>query len=159
MKSSFFSIALIVVFIGVSIQFPINSGRYNDYKNHTCLRDCSDRRSPMICEYDFVLETYVTMSKACYGCPVNGTDCSREHCLTADGFKKAIQVVNRLLPGPSIQVCKGDTIVVNVENRLESDEGASIHWHGMRMRNKNYMDGSPMITQCPIMRNNKMKYE
>lgn len=29
-------------------------------------------------------------------------------------------------------------------------EVTSIHWHGMYMRNNNFMDGVPYVTQCPI---------
>ena len=145
--------------VSLSLQFPLNSGRFNDYKNHTCKRDCSESGMPMVCEYDFVFESYVAMSRACFACPLKSSDCLREHCISADGFKRTIQVANRLMPGPSIEVCKGDTIVVNVENRLDNDETTSIHWHGMRQKNTNFMDGTPMITQCPIFKNNRMKYE
>ena len=112
----------------------------------------------MICEYNFILETYLTLSRACYNCPNNKTDCLREQCIPANGIRKTIQVVNRLLPGPSIQVCQGDKIIVNVENHLKSGEVTSIHWHGQRQMNNNAMDGPSMITQCPIPEMNSMKY-
>ena len=159
MNRNLIIVVIFINFIIIITPMSLPTGRYHDYKNHTCIRDCSKSTQPMICEYDFILETYTSMSRACYLCPLNGTDCLREHCVPVDGYKRTIQVANRLLPGPSIQVCKGDTIVVNVENRLEADEGTSIHWHGMRQKNTNFMDGPAMITQCPIMRNNKMRYE
>lgn len=52
----------------------------------------------------FVVETYTTMSKACYDCPSNVTDCYRPHCIPADGYQKTIYVANRQLPGPTIEV-------------------------------------------------------
>lgn len=50
----------------------------------------------------------------------------------------------------SFQVCEGDTINVTVTNRLENGEGTSIHWHGIHQRNSPYMDGTGLVTQCPI---------
>lgn len=52
-------------------------------------------------------------------------------------------------PGPTIEARSGDRIVVNVFNGLES-EGVSLHWHGLRMRGHNNMDGAIGFTQCPI---------
>ena len=46
------------------------------------------------------------MSKACYNCPINYTDCFRPHCVPADGRQKTIFTVNRQIPGPLIQVRK-----------------------------------------------------
>ena len=112
----------------------------------------------MVCEYDFTIETYSSMGRACFHCPLNVSDCFREQCISTDGFKRAVQVVNRLFPGPSIQVCKGDTVVVNVENDMRSGEVTSIHWHGIRQKNLNFMDGPSMITQCPIVPRNSFQY-
>lgn len=41
---------------------------------------------------------------ACRNCLNNQADCWRRHCVTADGFEKAILTINRRLPAPSIQV-------------------------------------------------------
>lgn len=46
------------------------------------------------------------MSKACYNCPSNKSDCYRPHCVTGDGMKRTITTVNRMIPGPSIEVFK-----------------------------------------------------
>ena len=50
------------------------------------------------------MEAYHTLSKACFDCPFNQTDCFRPHCVPADGFEKSILTVNRMIPGPAIQV-------------------------------------------------------
>lgn len=42
-------------------------------------------------------------------------------------------VVNRMMPGPAIEVCRGDTIVADIENALMGDS-TSIHWHGLHQR-------------------------
>ena len=47
------------------------------------------------------------------------------------------------------QVCEGDEVVVDVINHLPS-ESTSIHWHGQHMVGTPYMDGVPLLTQCPI---------
>ena len=98
------------------------------------------------------------MSRACFDCPANKTDCAREHCIPIDGHRRLIQVANRLLPGPSIQVCENDTVAVNVINKLRSGQVTSIHWHGILQKNTVYMDGPSMIVQCPIMEHNSFEY-
>lgn len=54
-----------------------------------------------------------------------------------------------MIPGPSIDVCEGDRIVVDVVNAMEGDE-LTIHWHGMFQKDSQYYDGAAFITQCPI---------
>jgi hypothetical protein len=39
-------------------------------------------------------------------------------------------------PGPTIKPRSGDTLVVEVVNNLQDDEGVSIHWRGLHMRGK-----------------------
>ena len=39
---------------------------------------------------------------------------------------------------------------MNVKNHLANGEGSSIHWHGLYQRDTPWMDGIPMVTQCPI---------
>ncbi|KAL0274857.1 UNVERIFIED_CONTAM: hypothetical protein PYX00_002890 [Menopon gallinae] len=117
-------------------------------ERHPCNRQCRPNE-PMICSYDFHIEHYQTMSKACYECPFNVSHCDLKDCIAADGVKRTITVVNRQFPGPSIEVCLGDTIHVVVRNSL-FDETTSIHWHGIHQRSTPFMDGVPKITQCPI---------
>ena len=40
--------------------------------------------------------------------------------------------------------------MINVTNKMTNNEGTSIHWHGIFMNGSQYMDGLPMVTQCPI---------
>ncbi|KAL4230719.1 Mco1p [Mactra antiquata] len=119
------------------------------YKSHPCLRKCVDNQ-PQNCYYDFTLEMYYTNTKACYDCPMNKTDCFRPHCVPADGVPRGILVANRMLPGPAINVCEGDNIIVNVTNNLAGGEGTSVHWHGILQHGSQHMDGVGMVTQCPI---------
>jgi L-ascorbate oxidase len=72
---------------------------------------------------------YSTLSKACLLCPFNTTDCQNHDCIPANGVSRAVISVNRMIPGPAINVCEFDEIKVVVKNKLHSFEGTSIHWY------------------------------
>lgn len=127
----------------------------NDYSDHPCIRPCGIN-TRKTCEYTFTLEYYYTLSKACYDCPFNASDCNRPHCVPADGSPRPILTANRMLPGPGIHVCLNDTIVVNIVNNLLGGEGVSIHWHGIHVQP--HMDGVAMLTQCPIPEYSSFQY-
>lgn len=76
----------------------------DDGVKHPCARTCIKNSAPMVCRYKFSVEWYQTLSKACYDCPYNREDCDREHCIAGDGRKRPVLVVNRQMPGPSIEV-------------------------------------------------------
>jgi FtsP/CotA-like multicopper oxidase with cupredoxin domain len=52
-------------------------------------------------------------------------------------------------PGPLIEARSGDRLVIHVHNGVQ-DEGVSLHWHGLRMKDQNNMDGAVGFTQCHI---------
>lgn len=56
---------------------------------------------------------------------------------------------NRQLPGPAIHVCQNDILVVDVINKA-SGQNMAIHWRGQPQKEAPFMDGVPLITQCPI---------
>ena len=60
-----------------------------------------------------------------------------------------IEAVNGTLPGPSIVVYEGQTVIVHIRNILLSNS-ATIHFHGLHQRDTPYFDGMPYVTQCPI---------
>lgn len=132
--------------------------KMQDYADHPCIRKCVERELPRVCEYDWTLEMYYTLSKACFDCPFNVTDCYRPHCVPADGASRGVLTANRRLPGPTIQVCEGDEIVVNVHNALANSEGTTIHWHGLLQRGSQHMDGVNLVTQCPITSKSTFQY-
>ncbi|XP_075663926.1 laccase-14-like [Castanea sativa] len=66
-------------------------------------------------------------------------------------------VVNGSIPGPIIQVHKGDTIYVNVHN--QGYYGVTIHWHGVKQPRNSWSDGPEYITQCPIEPGSNFTYE
>jgi hypothetical protein len=72
---------------------------------HPCYRECSsDPATRMTCGYNFTMEYFWVLSKACYDCPNVTSDCSRFDCIPADGVRRGIAVVNRMMPGPAIRV-------------------------------------------------------
>ncbi|ODN98172.1 hypothetical protein I350_07818 [Cryptococcus amylolentus CBS 6273] len=74
-----------------------------------------------------------------------------------DGFEREVTVVNNQFPGPLIEANTGDTIVVHVNNLLDSPQ--TIHWHGIFQNSTPYMDGVPGISQCPIPANGSFTYQ
>ena len=61
---------------------------------------------------------------------------------------------NGQIPGPVIKAPEGSTITVNVKNSIDMD--TTIHWHGLRLDNKN--DGVPNLTQDVIHPNGTYTY-
>lgn len=47
------------------------------------------------------------------------------------------------------QVCQNDIMVIDVVNRIPG-QSFGIHWRGQSQKETPFMDGVPMITQCPI---------
>ncbi|XP_071954213.1 uncharacterized protein [Antedon mediterranea] len=125
------------------------TSRNKDYE-HECLRTFEYPPQPKICHYTFVVEWVHSMSANCFDCPFNIDDCFLNGCVTGEGTARALIATNGLMPGPSIQVCQWDTIRVKVINNLQDYLGVTIHWHGMYQTGTNWMDGSSMITHCPI---------
>lgn len=62
--------------------------------------------------------------------------------------EQLITVVNGSLPGPTISVREGDTLVVHVHNK--SPYNMTIHWHGVFQILSAWADGPEYSTQCPI---------
>ncbi|KAG7173014.1 laccase-11-like, partial [Homarus americanus] len=123
--------------------------------------DCSCARR---CNRDSYLRHHrprTTDARACYDCPRNTTDCHRPECIPGDGFKRRILVVNKQMPGPPIQVCQGDRVVVDVKNLMYSG-GLTVHWHGITMEGPRSSRGrfqrgdgvfGPIIVRQPPSRN------
>ncbi len=71
---------------------------------------------------------YSLYLKASLNCPFNTTDCFNRDCVSGNGVVRAVIAVNRMIPGPAINVCEFDEIKVVVNNMLHSSEGTTIHW-------------------------------
>ncbi|KAJ9166883.1 hypothetical protein P3X46_021572 [Hevea brasiliensis] len=61
---------------------------------------------------------------------------------------KNILTVNGQFPGPTLNVTKGDTIIVDVYNK--GHYNVTIHWHGVKLPRNPWADGPEYVTQCPI---------
>lgn len=148
----------VVIITGLTVFWSVRVVDATLASNHLCNRKCVDGIN-LDCEYNFTVENYFVLSRACYQCPFNKSDCFRPHCVSSNGLKRNILAINRTMPGPSIEVCKGDKVRVWVDNRIEDGSSISIHWHGVIQRGTNYMDGVGRITQCNILPNELFKYE
>ncbi|OMO91452.1 Multicopper oxidase, type 1 [Corchorus olitorius] len=65
--------------------------------------------------------------------------------------------INGQFPGPTIRAKAGDTIVVELTNRLHT-EGVVIHWHGIRQIGTPWADGTASISQCAINPGESFEY-
>ncbi|GLU06880.1 hypothetical protein SLE2022_238680 [Rubroshorea leprosula] len=59
-----------------------------------------------------------------------------------------ILTVNGQLPGPTLYVHRGETIIVDVYNK--GNHNITLHWHGVAQPRNPWSDGPEYITQCPI---------
>lgn len=69
-------------------------------------------------------------------------------CISADGRVRGVLSANRALPAPALHVCQNDILVVDVVHRAPA-HALSIHWRGQPQKETPFMDGAPMLTQCP----------
>ena len=83
-------------------------------------------------------------------------NCSIPNWTNSLNFKVIIGV-NGLLPGPTLIVDEGSTVIAYVNNNL-TQEATSIHWHGMKQYNTPWMDGVAEVTQCPIKPSSNFQY-
>ncbi|GMM36749.1 ferroxidase [Saccharomycopsis crataegensis] len=67
-----------------------------------------------------------------------------------DGVKeKTVIGFNNTWPLPTIEITKGDTVLLYLTNGLK-DSNTSLHFHGLFQNGANAMDGPEFVTQCPI---------
>lgn len=117
----------------------------------------------MTCEYNFTVGEYVTKTAQCASCITESGQlgdaeaCRTTGCIAGGGRVRIVSAVNSQVPGPKIEVCEGDRVVVKVKNEFGS-EGAVIHWHGTHQRSTPHMDGTPYLTQCPIQPHTSFVY-
>jgi FtsP/CotA-like multicopper oxidase with cupredoxin domain len=67
-------------------------------------------------------------------------------------------LINNQFPGPLIEANSGDTIRVIVSNQM-SNWSTTIHWHGMDLKDTNWMDGVAAVMQCGIPPGRSLSYE
>ncbi|KAG0636008.1 Cupredoxin [Tuber brumale] len=73
-------------------------------------------------------------------------------------FPRRTMGINGKWPIPTIEVNKGDRLIVNMYNGLE-DQVTSLHFHGIFQNGTSYMDGPAKVTQCPVAPGQNFKYD
>ncbi|KAF3441558.1 hypothetical protein FNV43_RR15472 [Rhamnella rubrinervis] len=66
-----------------------------------------------------------------------------------DCIERPVLAINGQFPAPTIRARPGDTMVIELTNKLQTD-GVVIHWHGIRQHGTPWADGASLVTQCPI---------
>lgn len=74
-----------------------------------------------------------------------------------DGYERPIIGINNSWPCPMIEVSQGDTVIVNLVNKL-GNETTGMHFHGLSQMNTTFMDGSVGSSQCPLPPDHSMTY-
>lgn len=77
--------------------------------------------------------------------------------VSPDGVSRNALTVNGSFPGPTIEANWGDTVKVHLVNSL-TNNGTSLHFHGVRQNWTNSMDGVASITQCPVAPGDSITY-
>lgn len=76
-----------------------------------------------------------------------------------DGLKeRPVVAINGEWPMPTVEVDKGDRLIVHVYNGL-GDRNTSIHFHGMYQNGTSSMDGPTNLNQCPIVPGQNFTYD
>lgn len=82
---------------------------------------------------------FMLFHRSCEDCARGDINhCMHDSCVIADGIGRGFLSLNFKLPGPKIQVCKDDIIVVDLYNAAEG-LSTSIHWHGLRQFGTQFM--------------------
>ena len=72
-------------------------------------------------------------------------------------YERSVIGINGQWPIPTINVTKGDRVIVNVKNSL-GNESASLHFHGLFQNGTTHMDGPAQVSQCAIMPGSSFTY-
>uniref|UniRef100_A0A182YQL8 Plastocyanin-like domain-containing protein n=1 Tax=Anopheles stephensi TaxID=30069 RepID=A0A182YQL8_ANOST len=121
----------------------------------SCDRVCNRADWPRICRFELVVEKRTfrpDSTKATSNVSLAGRWKSSESPVITHYY-----TVNGRYVGPTLTVCENDFLVVDVENRIPG-ESIALHWTGQSQRRTPFMDGVPMITQCPIASFTRFQY-
>ena len=88
---------------------------------------------------------------------LNNSHCTSPQFVDGKTYRMAI-AVNGQIPGPTLIVHEGQTVIVHVHNKLTT-EGISVHWHGMHQKGTPWMDGVGQVTQCHIGPSSRFSYK
>ena len=154
----------------------------NQYCNDD-MTACSCPESDEVCYFELAVQRLITFTRYVHNTPFGSagksyyindlgelehvpfspdrTGCSATNCTqanTADGLTYRTFVgINGRLPGPTLVVYEGQTIVADVINMLQT-EATTVHWHGLEQFNTPWMDGAGINSQCPIQPGTSFRY-
>lgn len=129
---------------GLAASFPFTS---NLKPRAVCSGNTATTRSEW-CDYSISTDPETTVPDT--GVTVEYYFDLTDVTVAPDGVSRTAQAINGSIPGPTIYANWGDTVVVHVTNSLTtSDNGTSIHFHGIWQKDTNDQDGVSSITQCP----------
>lgn len=125
-------------------------------KRSACTGNTADNRTTW-CDYSIDTD---------YTTEVPDTGVTREYwfeltdvTVAPDGYSRSAVAINGSIPGPTIIADWGDTVTVHVTNSLTTSEnGTSIHFHGIRQNYTVQNDGVVSITQCPTAPGDSITY-
>lgn len=95
-------------------------------------------------------------SHCCENTPLSKKE--MEEVLTIDGNYKFMYAINNQFPGPTIVVYENQKVKIRVYNDM-ANEAVTFHWHGMFQSKTPWMDGTSMISQCPILPGQMFTYK
>uniref|UniRef100_A0A8D8HID2 L-ascorbate oxidase n=1 Tax=Culex pipiens TaxID=7175 RepID=A0A8D8HID2_CULPI len=131
-----------------------------------CDRPCKRADWPRICRYRLVIEKRLMPKSLLAVDHKNIIRTTDQAAATTTGGHLAWQhqqqrhyfLVNGRHTGPALTVCERDFIVIDIVNRIPG-QSIAIHWTGQSQRRTPFMDGVPMITQCPIASYTTFQYK
>nr|XP_029714311.1 putative laccase-11 isoform X3 [Aedes albopictus] len=129
-----------------------------------CKRPCNRADWPRICRYRLVIEKF-SLPKFLLVDHKNIISNENGAATGDDGSGKINRqleshyfLVNGQHTGPALEVCKNDFLVIDVENRIPG-RSIALHWTGQTQKRTPFMDGVPMISQCPITSYTTFQYK
>lgn len=153
MTPSLFRLLPLLTFVTEALSFP---GLPNLHPRDACSGNTATTRDEW-CDYSIDTD---------YTTTVPDTGVTREYwfelqdvTVAPDGVSRPAIAVNGSIPGPTIFADWGDTVTVHVSNALTtSNNGTSIHFHGIRQNYTNQNDGVVSVTQCPTAPGESITY-
>ncbi|KAG1816496.1 laccase T2 copper depleted [Suillus subaureus] len=82
--------------------------------------------------------------------------------IAPDGYLINAILVNGQTPGPVLSAQKGERFQINVTDLLVDEsmnKSTSVHWHGIKQHGSADVDGTAMVTQCPIASEHSFTYD
>ena len=122
---------------------------------------------------DSTCNTPSTRGSWCYGLnistdpittwPNTGAVCEYAFTITNttvnyDGTPRMALAVNGQVPGPPVICNWGDIVKITVSNKM-TNNGTTIHWHGIRQLGTNPNDGVPGVTECALAPGDSRVYQ